>query len=175
MKKMILLAVAILSGLAAGAQNSRMYVGGDFSLGFSSSGTSIVVYPEVGTRIANHLYAGMAAGFDWNNISSDSDFTMGLTPHLRGYLPLYNGFGLSGDAFFSARWTRRRDYAPLINRQQLGFRPGLFFPIGPVTISAQVGFFGWSRSDYGNDLVSSDWQPRIEAHDIIIGVLFNLL
>lgn len=175
MKKMILLAVAILSGLAAGAQNSRMYVGGDFSLGFSSSGTSIVVYPEVGTRIANHLYAGMAAGFDWNNISSDSDFTMGLTPHLRGYLPIYNGFGLSGDAFFSARWTRRRDYAPLINRQQLGFRPGLFFPIGPVTISAQVGFFGWSRSDYGNDIVSSDWQARIEAHDIIIGVLFNLL
>lgn len=175
MKKMILLSVAILSGLAAGAQNSRMYVGGDFSLGFSSSGTSIVVYPEVGTRIANHLYAGMAAGFDWNNISSDSDFTMGLTPHLRGYLPLYNGFGLSGDAFFSARWTRRRDYAPLINRQQLGFRPGLFFPIGPVTISAQVGFFGWSRSDYGNDIVSSDWQARIEAHDIIIGVLFNLL
>ena len=175
MKKMILLAVAILSGLAAGAQNSRMYVGGDFSLGFSSSGTSIVVYPEVGTRIANHLYAGMAAGFDWNNISSDSDFTMGLTPHLRGYLPLYNGFGLSGDAFFSARWTRRRDYAPLINRQQLGFRPGLFFPIGPVTISAQVGFFGWSRADYGNDIVSSDWQARIEAHDIIIGVLFNLL
>ena len=175
MKKMILLAVAILSGLAAGAQNSRMYVGGDFSLGFSSSGTSIVVYPEVGTRIANHLYAGMAAGFDWNNISSDSDFTMGLTPHLRGYLPLYNGFGISGDAFFSARWTRRRDYAPLINRQQLGFRPGLFFPIGPVTISAQVGFFGWSRSDYGNDIVSSDWQARIEAHDIIIGVLFNLL
>ena len=175
MKKMILLAVAILSGLAAGAQNSRMYVGGDFSLGFSSSGTSIVVYPEVGTRIANHLYAGMAAGFDWNNISSDSDFTMGLTPHLRGYLPLYNGFGLSGDAFFSARWTRRRDYAPLINRQQLGFRPGLFFPIGPVTISARVGFFGWSRSDYGNDIVSSDWQARIEAHDIIIGVLFNLL
>ena len=175
MKKMILLAVAILSGLAAGAQNSRMYVGGDFSLGFSSSGTSIVVYPEVGTRIANHLYAGMAAGFDWNNISSDSDFTMGLTPHLRGYLPLYNGFGLSGDAFFSARWTRRRDYAPLINRQQLGFRPGLFFPIGPVTISAQVGFFGWSRSDYGNDIVSSNWQARIEAHDIIIGVLFNLL
>ena len=175
MKKMILLAVAILSGLAAGARNSRMYVGGDFSLGFSSSGTSIVVYPEVGTRIANHLYAGMAAGFDWNNISSDSDFTMGLTPHLRGYLPLYNGFGLSGDAFFSARWTRRRDYAPLINRQQLGFRPGLFFPIGPVTISAQVGFFGWSRSDYGNDIVSSDWQARIEAHDIIIGVLFNLL
>ena len=175
MKKMILLAVAILSGLAAGAQNSRMYVGGDFSLGFSSSGTSIVVYPEVGTRIANHLYAGMAAGFDWNNISSDSDFTMGLTPHLRGYLPLYNGFGISGDAFFSARWTRRRDYAPLINRQQLGFRPGLFFPIGPVTISAQVGFFGWSRSDYGNDIVNSDWQARIEAHDIIIGVLFNLL
>ena len=175
MKKMILLAVAILSGIAAGAQNSRMYVGGDFSLGFSSSGTSIVVYPEVGTRIANHLYAGMAAGFDWNNISSDSDFTMGLTPHLRGYLPLYNGFGLSGDAFFSARWTRRRNYAPLINRQQLGFRPGLFFPIGPVTISAQVGFFGWSRSDYGNDIVSSDWQARIEAHDIIIGVLFNLL
>ena len=175
MKKMILLAVAILSGLAAGAQNSRMYVGGDFSLGFSSSGTSIVVYPEVGTRIANHLYAGMAAGFDWNNISSDSDFTMGLTPHLRGYLPLYNGFGISGDAFFSARWTRRRDYAPLINRQQLGFRPGLFFPIGPVTISAQVGFFGWSRSDYGNDIMSSDWQARIEAHDIIIGVLFNLL
>ena len=175
MKKMILLSVAILSGLAAGAQNSRMYVGGDFSLGFSSSGTSIVVYPEVGTRIANHLYAGMAAGFDWNNISSDSDFTMGLTPHLRGYLPLYNGFGISGDAFFSARWTRRRDYAPLINRQQLGFRPGLFFPIGPVTISAQVGFFGWSRSDYGNDIVSSDWQARIEAHDIIIGVLFNLL
>lgn len=175
MKKWILIAAVLLGSLAAHAQNSRMYVGGDLSFGVSSSGTSIVVYPEVGTRIANHLYAGLAAGFDWNNIYSASDFTMGLTPHLRGYLPLYNGFGLSGDAFFSARWTRRKDYAPLINRQQLGFRPGLFFPIGPVTISAQVGFFGWIRSDDGNGNVSSDWQARIEAHDIVIGVLFNLL
>ena len=174
MKKMILLVAALLAGLAARGQNHRLYVGGDISLGASSSGTSVVFYPEVGTRIANHLYAGLAAGFDWNNISSESDFTMGLTPHLRGYLPIYQNFGLSGDAFFSARWTRRRGYEPLIQRQQLGFRPGLFFPIGNIILSAQVGFFGWTRTDYGAGNVNADWVARLEAHDIFIGVLFNL-
>ena len=173
MKQWILLLAALLAGLAAGAQN-RFYVGGDVSFGASSSGTSVVVYPEVGTRIANNLYLGLAAGFDWNNYSSRSDFTMGLIPHLRGYLPLYAGFGLSGDAFVSARFTRREGHAPLIKNYQLGLRPGIFFPIGNTTISAHIGFFGWSRTDYGNGNASSRWSARLEARDILIGVLINL-
>ena len=175
MKKWLFLAAALLAGLAASTQNHRLYVGGDISLGASSSGTSIVFYPEVGTRIADHLYAGLAAGFDWNNYSSRSNFTMGLIPHLRGYLPIYENFGLSGDAFFSARWTRREGHDPLIQTFQLGFRPGLFFPIGNVILSAQVGFFGWDRTDYGYGDVRSGWVARLEAHDVVIGVLFNLL
>ena len=149
MKKWLLLAAALLGTLTAGAQ-SKYYVGGDISFGASSSGASVVVYPEVGTRIANNLYLGLAAGFDWNNYASPSDFTMGLIPHLRGYLPLYQGFGLSADTFFSARFTRRRDYDPLIKSFQLGLRPGIFIPIGNVTLSTQIGFFGWTRTDYGN-------------------------
>jgi len=173
MKKWILIAAALLGGLFAQAQN-RLYVGGDISFGASSSGTSIVFYPEVGTRIANHLYAGLAAGFDWDNRGGTSDFTMGFIPHLRGYLPLYQGFGLSGNAFVSNRWTRRRGYDPLIHSLQLGFRPGIFIPIGGVTLTAQIGFFGWSRTNYGNGNVSSRWEARLEAHDILIGMLFNL-
>ena len=173
MKQWILLAAALLAGLTCQAQR-KYYVGGDISFGASSSGSSIVVYPEVGTRIANNLYVGLAAGFDWNNYSSRSDFTMGLIPHLRGYLPLYEGFGLSGDTFFSARFTRRDNYDPLIKTFQLGLRPGIFFPIGNTTISTQVGFFGWTRTDYGNGNASSRWQARLEARDILIGVLFNL-
>ena len=174
MKKWILLLAAALAGsLVAGAQ-SRYYFGGDLSLTVSSSGTSIVVYPEIGRRITPNLYAGIAAGGDWNNIYSASDFTMGFTPHLRGYLPVYQGFGLSGDTFFAARWTRRRDYAPLINSQQFGFRPGIYFPIGSVTLSTQIGFFGWSRTDYGTGNAGSRWIARLEARDILIGVLLNL-
>ena len=139
-----------------------------------SSGSSIVVYPEVGTRIANNVYLGLAAGFDWNNYSNQSDFSMGLIPHLRGYLPLYQRFGLSGDLYFSARWTRRQGYDPLINSQTLGFRPGLFFPIGNAIISTQIGFFGWNRTGYGNGYASSRWQARLEARDILIGVMFQL-
>ena len=96
MKQWILLVAALLVGLSAEAQR-KYYVGGDISFGFGSSGSSIVVYPEVGTRIANNVYLGLAAGFDWNNYSNQSDFSMGLIPHLRGYLPLYQRFGLSGD------------------------------------------------------------------------------
>ena len=173
MKKWILLAAVLLGGITAGAQ-SRHYVGGDFSVGFSSSGSSIVVYPEVGTRIANNLYLGVSAGFDWNNISSPSDFTMGMAPHLRGYLPIYDRFGLFGDLFFSSRFTRRRDYEPLIKSFQLGFRPGLFFPIGNVTLTTQIGFFSWNRTDYGQGNTNSGWMVRIEARDILFGVLFNL-
>ena len=99
---------------------------------------------------------------------------MGLIPHLRGYLPLYERFGLSGDTFFSARFTRRRDYDPLIKTFQLGLRPGIFFPIGNATISTQIGFFGWTRTDYGYGNASSRWQARLEARDILIGVLINL-
>lgn len=173
MKRLILLAALLCGSLAAHAQ-SKYYLGGEVSLGASSSGASVVVYPEIGRRITEHLYAGLAAGFDWNNLYSASDFTMGLTPHLRGYLPLYQGFGLSGDAFFSARWTRRKDYAPLIKTQRLGFRPGVFIPIGNVTLSAQIGFFGWTRTDYGDGSVNANWVARLEARDILIGVLFNL-
>ena len=173
MKKWILLAAALLAGIATRAQ-SKYYVGGDISFGASSSGSSIVVYPEVGTRIANNLYLGLAAGFDWNNYSHRSDFTMGLIPHLRGYLPLYQGFGVSGDTFFSARFTRRENYDPLIKTFQLGFRPGIFLPLGSVTISTQIGFFGWSRTDYGYGNADSRWSARLEARDILIGVLFSL-
>ena len=173
MKKWLLLTVALLGCLAARAQG-RYYYGGDISLTASSSGTSVVVYPEIGRRINPYLRVGLAAGFDWNNIRSASDFSMGFTPHVRGYLPLYQGFGLSGDTFFTARWTRRRGYEPLIRTQRLGFRPGIYIPIGDITLSTQVGFFGWARTDYGNGNASSRWLARLEARDILIGVLLNL-
>lgn len=173
MKKSILLLVAVLIGLTCQAQR-KYYVGGDISVGANSSGADVVFYPEIGTRIANNLYLGIAAGFDWNNYSSASDFTMGVIPHLRGYLPLYENFGLSGDSFFSARFTRRENYEPLIKTFQLGLRPGVYFPIGNTTISTQVGFFGWTRTDYGNGNPTSRWAARLEARDILIGVLVNL-
>ena len=173
MKKWILLAVALLGCFAARAQ-SPYYFGGDISLTASSSGTSVVVYPEIGRRINQYFRVGIAAGFDWNNIRSASDFSMGFIPHVRGFLPLYEGFGLSGDTFFSARWTRRRGHDPLISSQYLGFRPGIYVPLGNIILSTQVGFFGWSRTDYGNGNASSDWIARIEARDIVIGVLMNL-
>ena len=176
MKKWIILIVAVLLGsMTARAQlNNRYYVGGNISLGASNYGTSVVFYPEVGKRVNDYLMVGLAAGFDWNNISSESDFTMGLIPHVRGYLPVYGNFGLTGDTYFSARWTRRRGYEPLISTQTLGFRPGLYFPIGNTIISTQIGFFGWTRTNYGNGNKSSRWQARLEARDILIGVLFNL-
>ena len=138
MKQWILLAAALLAGIAAQAQPGRYYVGGNISLGASNYGTSIVVYPEVGKRVNDWLMVGLAAGFDWNNISSESDFTMGVIPHVRGYLPVYGRFGLTGDTYFAARWTRRRGYDPLISTQTLGFRPGIYFPIGNVTLSTQI-------------------------------------
>ena len=173
MKQWILLAAALLAGLTCQAQR-KYYVGGDISFGASSSGSSVIVYPEVGTRIADGVYLGLAAGCDWNNYSSRSDFTMGLIPHLRGYLPLYEGFGLSGDTYFAARWTRREGYDPLISSQTLGFRPGIFFPIGNTVLSTQIGFFGWTRRDDGNGNTNSGWQARLEARDILVGVIFNL-
>ena len=170
---MILLAALLLGGLSALAQ-SRLYVGGDVSFGTGSSGTRVVVYPEIGTRIANNLYAGIAAGFDWNNISSASDFTMGLTPHLRGYLPIYDRFGVMGDAFLSGRFTRRKGYDPLIKSMEVGLRPGLFFPVGNVTLTTRIGFLGFTRTDYGNGVVSSGWHARLQARDILIGALFSM-
>jgi hypothetical protein len=174
MKQWILLATALLVGLGAQAQNNRYYVGGNISFGASNYGTSIVVYPEFGKRINDYLMVGLAAGFDWNNLYSPSDFTMGLIPHVRGYLPVYERFGLTGDTYFAARWTRRRDWDPLINTQTLGFRPGIYFPIGNTILSTQIGFFGWTRTDYGNGNASSRWQARLEARDIVVGVLLNL-
>ena len=175
MKKWILIVAVLLGSMTARAQlNNRYYIGGNISLGASNYGTSVVFYPEVGKRVNDYLMVGLAAGFDWNNISSESDFTMGLIPHVRGYLPVYGNFGLTGDTYFSARWTRRRGYEPLISTQTLGFRPGLYFPIGNTIISTQIGFFGWTRTDYGNGNASSRWQARLEARDILIGVLFNL-
>ena len=174
MKQWILLVAALLGSLAAQAQNNRYYVGGNISVGASNYGTNIVVYPEIGKRVNDYLMVGLAAGFDWNNIYSESDFTMGLIPHVRGYLPVYRRFGLTGDTYLSARWTRRKGHEPLISTQTLGFRPGIYFPIGDITLSTQIGFFGWSRTNNGYGNVSTGWQARLEARDIIIGVLLNL-
>ena len=174
MKQWILIAAALFVGIFAQAQPDRYYVGGNVSFGASNYGTNVIFYPEVGKRVNDWLAVGLAAGFDWNNYSNQSDFTMGLIPHVRGYLPIYERFGLTGDTYFAARWTRRRGYEPLISNQTLGFRPGIYFPIGNVTLSTQIGFFGWTRTDYGNGNASSRWQARLEARDILIGVLFNL-
>ena len=174
MKQWNLLILALVVGLSARAQNNRYYVGGNISFGASNYGTSIVVYPEVGTRVNPYLTVGLAAGFDWNNIQSDSDFTMGLIPHVRTYLPIVERFGFTGDTYFAVRWTRRRGYEPLINRQTLGFRPGVYFPLGNVILSTPIGFFSWNRTDYGTGEPVKGWQARLEARDIIIGVLMNL-
>lgn len=174
MKQWILIAAALFVGIFAQAQPDRYYVGGNVSFGASNYGTNVIFYPEVGKRVNDWLAVGLAAGFDWNNYSNQSDFTMGLIPHVRGYLPIYERFGLTGDTYFAARWTRRRGYEPLISNQTLGFRPGIYFPIGNVTLSTQVGFFGWSRTSDGNGNASSRWQARLEARDILIGVLFHL-
>ena len=174
MKQWILIAAALFVGIFAQAQPDRYYVGGNVSFGASNYGTNVIFYPEVGKRVNDWLAVGLAAGFDWNNYSNQSDFTMGLIPHVRGYLPIYERFGLTGDMYFAARWTRRRGYEPLISNQTLGFRPGIYFPIGNVTLSTQVGFFGWSRTSDGNGNASSRWQARLEARDILIGVLFHL-
>ena len=176
MKQWTLLIVALLVGFSAQAQkqNNRYYVGGNISLGASNYGTSVVFYPEVGTRVNNYLTVGLAAGFDWNNLYSDSDFTMGFIPHVRGYLPVTQRFGFTGDTYFAARWTRRRGHDPLISRQTLGFRPGVYFPLGNVTLSTQIGFFGWNRTNYGTGEPVKGWQARLEARDIVIGVLMNL-
>ena len=174
MKQWTLLIVALLVGFSARAQQNPYYVGGNISIGASNYGTSIVVYPEVGKRINQYLMVGLAAGFDWNNYDGNSDFTMGLIPHVRTYLPIVEGFGFTGDTYFAARWTRRRGQEPLINRQTLGFRPGVYFPLGNVILSTQIGFFGWNRTNYGTGEPVKGWQARLEARDIIIGVLMNL-
>ena len=64
MKKWLLIAAALLTGIAAQAQPNRYYVGGNISFGASNYGTSIVVYPEVGKRVNDWLMVGLAAGFD---------------------------------------------------------------------------------------------------------------
>lgn len=174
MKKWILLAAALMAGLLAQAQDNKYYVGGDISFTASSYGSSVVVYPEIGKRINPYLRVGLAAGFDWNDYSRVSKFTMGIIPHVRGYLPLYEGFGLTGDTYFSARWTREQNYDPLISTQTLGFRPGIYFPVGNVIISTQIGLLGWSHVNRGNGITSSNWIARVEARDILFGVLMNL-
>lgn len=173
MKKWFLLAIVLLGCFTARAQ-SRYYFGGDISFTTNSSGTSVVVYPEFGRRISQYLRVGVAAGFDWNNIRSDSDFSMGFIPHIRGYLPLVGRFGLSGDTFLSARWTRREGHEPLISTQYFGFRPGLYIPLGSLILSAQIGILGWYRTNDGYGNANSQWIARLDSRDIIIGVLFNL-
>lgn len=175
MKKIIFLVAALLAGsMMAGAQN-QYYFGGDISFSASSSGTRIVIYPEIGKRINRNLYAGLAAGGGYYHYGETSDFSMGLTPHLRGYLFLYQNFGLSGDLHGTYRVTRRKGYDPLIRTFEAGIRPGLVIPIGGgASFTAQVGFFGWSRTDYGNGTPTSRWLARLEARDLIFGVLLNL-
>lgn len=176
MKKWILLAAALLGCIAAQAQRlNGYYLGGDISFTASSYGTRIVVYPEIGKRVTDNLYAGIAAGGGYYSGNGRSDFSMGFTPHLRGYWYPVGGFGLSGDLHGTYRVTRRRGYDPLIKTVEAGLRPGLVIPLGNGTsITAQAGFFGWSRSDYGDGVPSSRWIARLEAQDVLFGVLMNL-
>ena len=175
MKKMILLATLLLAGSLAAQAQTPYYFGGDISFTASSSGTRIVIYPEIGKRINRNLYAGVAAGGGYYHDGETSDFSMGLTPHLRGYLFLYQDFGLSGDLHGTYRVTRRRGYDPLIRTFEAGVRPGLVIPVGGGTaITAQAGFFGWTRTDYGDGNPTSSWVARFEARDLIFGVLLNL-
>ena len=169
MKLWTLLIVALVVGLSARAQDNRYYVGGNISLGASSYGTSIVVYPEVGMRVNPYLMVGLAAGFDWNNIQSKSDFTMGLIPHVRTYLPIVENFGFTGDTYFAARWTRRQGYDPLISRQTLGFRPGVLEPYGlwyrkpELHMAGSPGSSGYHNRGLDEPLVLSDFSSYFHA------------
>ena len=176
MKKFLLVIALLLGSLAALAQEQRspVYLGGDFGLSVGSGRTSIVVYPEVGWRVGNNLYAGVQAGFGYYDNNSYYDFSVGVIPHLRYYYYFYKRFGVSAEAGMKLGLTRRTDYQGLIRVFDVGLRPGLVIPIGErYAVTMQVGFLGYQSERYG-DVVDGRWGFRLQGNDFRFGFLMNI-
>ena len=176
MKRSLLFLSAILVSvsLEAQVQRSPSYLGGDFGISVGSGRTSIVVYPELGWRVGDNLYAGVQAGFGYYENSSYSDFSVGVIPHLRYYWYIYNRFGLSAEAGAALRLTRRSGYDALIRSFDIGIRPGAVIPLGPrFAVTLQVGFLGYESDRYG-DTVDGRWGFRLQNNDFRVGFLMNL-
>ncbi len=176
MKRFFLILAFLLVGFSAIAQERKIpaYLGGDFGVSIGSGHTSIVVYPEVGWRVTDNLYAGVQAGFGYYEGSGYSDFSVGIIPHLRYYYYIYQRFGVSAEAGMRLGLTRRSGNEGLIRSFDVGIRPGLVIPIGArYAVTLQVGFIGYESERYG-DIVDGHWGFRLQSNDFRVGFLLNL-
>ena len=176
MKRFVLVLTFLLCTLTVFAQERRIpaYLGGDFGVSIGSGRTSIAVYPEVGWRVTDNLYAGLQAGFGYYEGSGYSDFSVGIIPHLRYYYYIYQRFGVSAEAGMRLGLTRRSGNEGLIRSFDVGIRPALVIPIGArYAVTLQVGFLGYESDRYG-DVVDGHWGFRLQSNDFRVGFLLNL-
>ncbi|MBR5736886.1 MAG: hypothetical protein IKX60_08880 [Bacteroidales bacterium] len=177
MKRTFLFLVLLLFTYSAQAQIQRYphYLGGDFGLSVGNGRTSVIVYPEVGWRIGDNLYAGIQAGFGYCDNGSYSDFSFGVIPNLRYYWYIYNRFGLSAEAGCALHLTRRSNWDSLIRSFDIGIRPGAVIPIGSrYALTVQVGFLGYEVDNYGDGVIDSRFGFRFQQNDFRVGFLMNI-
>ena len=176
MKRSFIVLTLLLVSLSALAQEKRspVYFGGDFGFSVGTGRTSIVVYPEVGWRVGNNLYAGVQAGFGYYDKDSYSDFSVGIVPHIRYYYYIYQRFGLSAEAGMRFALSRRSGHQGLVRTFDVGIRPGVVIPIGArYAITMQVGFLGYQSERY-DGVVDGRWGFRLQGNDFRFGFLMNI-
>ena len=82
MKKLMLVALALLLGFSAKAQ---FYAGGQVGLSFGSSATSVRILPEVGYTLNDKMSVGAVVGYDLYDDKDwlTTDHTITLAPYFR--------------------------------------------------------------------------------------------
>jgi hypothetical protein len=178
MKRFIILLVALLAAVSAGAQTQARrfngYVGGGFSADFASDYSYITLEPDIAWPVGNHLFLGSRIIGGWARSGSTSQWLVGVSPYARLHAGIFAGFRVFADAEMDYRRRMYSGQQGAITDLDFGVRPGIMIPLGGSAYAMiQIGFLGYESRRAG-DLVTHHTGFRCNGSDIRIGGSFRL-
>ena len=172
MKKLIFVAVALLTAFTAKAQ---YYVGGNVGLEVNSTYLGVTVLPEVGYTLNEKMSVGAVLGFDIDNWKEDTkSLDVSIYPYLRYTFLEMGPVKLFADARVDLSLYRRRDYNNITDQWNdpvsgfdwgIGIAPGIAIPLtDQLSVVGHLGYFGYH---YGTFELNAD------GNNLTVGLYYS--
>jgi len=153
MKKLLVMAVAMLATIAASAQ---VYVGGSFGLSRNTSEdvSHFIIAPEVGYNLSEKWAVGGTIDFDYTKDGEVKSTVFSLAPYARYtcFTAVDNRLRLFVDGGFGIGFGKSKaggQSSDTVTAFSIGFKPGVSFALSDnFSIVAHMGFLGYEG---GND------------------------
>ena len=168
MKKVLLLLVVAMAGLAA---NAQVYTGGSLSIWGSDGNHSFRLAPEVGYNFSDQWAVAGTLLFEHAKAGGTKATGFALAPYVRYTFLRNERVDLFVDGGIGFATSKIKGASDRTNGFEFGFRPGLSIKATQrLSLVAKVGFLGY-RDDYLN--YSNGGGVSVSGEDLSFGLYYS--